>query len=183
MQRKATHLETASVFSVVGSSVCITRSAQDVLEESFHKDTMRCRRSGGYFIITMHSISAAAALNVPPPACNAHITFILTRLVRWSASPAADTRLGCTALIDSWLSCVPLYLFQSRPFTFTGLLIIYQDMFLVNTHKSAVLGSWQQMNSLQTPHEGSPNGQKTSWPEDPPKILLGLQSEAHRCLI
>lgn len=181
MQRKATRLETASVFSVVGSSVCITRSAQDVLEESFHKGTMRCRRSGGYLIITPHSISAAAALKVPcRPAMH---TKRLTRPVHWSASPAADTRLGCTALIDSWLSSVPLYLFQSRPFTFAVLLIIYPDMLLVNTHKCAVLGSWQQMNSLQTLHEGSPSGQRTSWPEDPPKILLGLQSEAHGCLI
>lgn len=72
------------------------------------------------------------------------------------------------ALIDSWLSAVPLYLFQSLPFTFAGLLIIYPDMLPVNIYKSAALGPWQQMNCNQARHQGSPDGQK---PPDQ-KILL-----------
>lgn len=137
-------------FPPLGSSVCVALSVQDVSEESFHQDTMRCRPNGGYFIITLHSASPPPPPLMFPPGlqCTQSIHFYPTRALR----------LGCMALIDSWLSSVPLYLFQSRPFTFTGLLIIYLDILLV---KSAVLGSWQAGEwHPNSKHEGSSDGQK-----------------------
>lgn len=117
----------------------------------------------------------AAALNVPRwPAMHTRHSFF-----RDSCTDPLRRRprLGCMALIDSWLSIVPLYLFQSLPFTFAGLLIIYLDMLPVNAYKSAVLGSWRQMNGNQAQHEGSPHGQKA--PDQ--KILQRSLGFAEHC--
>lgn len=133
-------------------------------EFSQRHNEVQTKRRVFYHNYTFHL--PAAALNVPCwPAMHTKHLFLHDSC----ADPLRRRpRLGCMALIDSWLSTVPLYLFQSRPFTFAGLLIIYPDMLLVNAYKSVVLGSWQQMNGIQARHEGSPDGQK---PPDQ-KILL-----------
>lgn len=144
----------------------------------FHKDTMRWRRKGGYFFYNYTFHFSSAGLNAPCWAVmhTKHLFFLTDMtpsLIRW---PRADMRLGCIALIDFWLSGMPLYLFQSWPFTFAALLIIYRDMFSVNVHKSAVLDSpgsgWIASNSTW---------RVTWWSK--PEILLGLQQTVRTQLI
>lgn len=178
MQRKGTWLAAASGFSMVGSSVCITLSAEDVLELEISQrhNEMEKKRRVFFHNYTFHLSSAG--LNAP---CWAvmhakHLFFLMDvtpLLIRW---PRADMRLGCIALIDFWLSSMPLYLFQSWPFTFTALLIIYRDMFSVNVHKSAVLDSpgsrWTASNSTW---------RVTWWSK--PEILLGSERTVRTQLI
>lgn len=136
-------------FSMVGSLVWIkvwtggTKGCGG--KKRTHKDTIRWRRIAGilwflYLLIPFLS-SGLSAPCWPVIRKKAFIFSSLTWLLCWFLGPELISDWVAERLIDSWLSSMPLYLFQSWPFTFPAILLIYLDTSFVYKHKSATLKS------------------------------------------